>query len=79
MLTSWLFVLLPPAGEAKVRAEHQKREAEVMTGLALKDVETAEYLKESSMSHFGVPRGLLEEARAMKKLTTKAVSTSDKA
>ncbi len=41
--------------------------------------DVAEWLKESSMSHFGVPRGMLEEARTMKKLTTKAVSTSDKA
>jgi hypothetical protein len=36
--------------------------------------DVAEWLKESSMSHFGVPRCLLEEARAMKKLTSKAES-----
>ncbi len=40
--------------------------------------DVAEWLKESSMSNFGVPRCMLEEARAMKKLTTKAAS-SDKA
>jgi hypothetical protein len=39
-----------------------------------KDAETAEYLKESSMSHFGVPRGMLEEARAMRKLISKATT-----
>jgi hypothetical protein len=39
--------------------------------------DVAEWLKESSMSNFGVPRCMLEDARAMKKLAAKAVS-SDK-
>ena len=37
-----------------------------------KEAEVAEWLKESSMSHFGVPRGMLEDARAMRKLMVKA-------
>ena len=41
--------------------------------------ETSEWLKESSMAHFGVPRGLLEEARTMRKLQAKATSAGGKA
>ena len=39
--------------------------------------ETAEWLKESSMSHFGVPRELLEEARTLRKLLVKAISSEE--
>ena len=37
-----------------------------------KEAEVAKWLKESSMSNFGVPRGMLEDARAMRKLMAKA-------
>jgi hypothetical protein len=36
-----------------------------------KDAEVADWLRESSMSGFGIPRGMLEDARAMKKLVRK--------
>ena len=42
-----------------------------------KDTETAALLKESSMSNFGVPRPLWEEAKQIRKLMGKATTESD--
>ena len=42
-----------------------------------KEAEIAELLKESSMNHFGLPRGLLEDARTFRKLLSKAGADGD--
>ena len=39
-----------------------------------KDEDVGEWLRESSLSHWGVPRGMAEEARDMRKLMAKAHS-----
>jgi len=70
MVDSGLDVCKEPSAEVLLRAIV----ADWYADRHPKDHETAEYLKESSMSHFGVPRGMLEEARAMRKLLTKAAS-----
>ena len=42
-----------------------------------KDHDVAEWMKESSMAHFGIPRSVWEEARAMKKMATAVTSTDE--
>jgi hypothetical protein len=42
-----------------------------------KDSDVGEWLKESSMSHFGVPRELYVEARMMRKLVGQATATTE--
>ena len=43
-----------------------------------RESDIAEWLRESSMSNFGVPRGMLETARSMRKLVRKADEDDDK-
>ena len=42
-----------------------------------KDTDTAALLKESSMSNFGIPRNLWEEAKLIRKLIGKATTETD--
>lgn len=74
MKDSGLDITREPAGEVLLRelaalwyGDKHPRESDV-----------AEWLRESSMSIFGVPRGLLEEARTMRKLTKDARGGGEK-
>ena len=69
MDASGLDVKTEPAAEVMLRAIAATWFADRHSG----EKETAEWLKESSMSHFGVPRELLEDARTLRKLLVKAV------
>ena len=68
MSDSGLDVTKEPAAEVMLRAIAASWFADRYP----KESEVAEWLKESSMGNFGIPRGMLEEARAMRKLTQKA-------
>ena len=39
-----------------------------------KDADVGEFLRESSLTHWGIPRGMMEEARAMRKLHAQATT-----
>ena len=67
MMDSGLCVTREPAGEVLLRAL-----AAAWFADRHQDAQTAEFLRESSMANFGVPRGLLDEARAMRKLASSA-------
>jgi len=69
MEASGLDVKTEPAAEVMLRAIAATWFADRHSG----EKETAEWLKESSMSHFGIPRELLEDARTLRKLLAKAV------
>ena len=69
MKASGLDVQSEPAAEVMLRAIAATWFADRHSG----EKETAEWLKESSMSHFGIPRELLEDARTLRKLLVKAV------
>jgi len=64
MVESGLSVVVEPAGEVLLRALAASWYADKNP----KDDDVAEWLRESSLAHWGVPRGMLEEARAMRKL-----------
>ena len=70
MVDSGLDVSKEPAAEVLLRA----LAAGWFADRHPKDADVADWLKESSMGNFGVPRALFEEAKAYKKLAVQAAS-----
>ena len=75
MLDSGLDVTSEPAGEVLLRS----LAAGWFADRHPKDAELAEHLRESSMSFFGMPRELLEDARDVRKLVKATSASADSA